>query len=102
MLARAPLAANRPLQTSRLTMSLSMASRSPLGGRSIHAWRRAGGKPRPGRSTRLQAVADRRRDKSSCLLEVGVGRGEKFDNPPRHQLLDRTLEAHRRDARADD
>src|SRR6185437_10926864 len=74
MLARAPAPATRPAQTSRLTISFSM--RRPY-------------------LSRLEAVADRSRDKTLCLLEVGVGGGDQLEDPAGEQLLDRAVEGHR-------
>src|ERR1044072_7427378 len=81
MLARAPTPASMPLQTSRLPISLSIVPRPYL--------------------SRLETVADRRRDKSLCLVEVGIGGGDQLEDPAREELLDRAVERHRGEVRVD-
>src|SRR5680860_1466692 len=75
MLASAPTPASMPLQTSLLTTSLSIGARPYL--------------------SRLETVADRRRYKGLCLLEVGVGGGGQLEDPAGELLLDRAVEGHR-------
>src|SRR3954471_60888 len=104
MLAAAPVAARRPLQTRRLTRSLSTQLKTfPQGKSAVNHLAPAA--RTPAYSPRLEPVADRRHQQIARLVEVGLRSRDRVEDPAREQLLARAVEGprtqHRRDGAAE-